>query len=237
MDVVCDPIDGRNLLAQGHPDAIAVAGLAPRGCMWAPSPGVYMDKVVVDRDVAAHLVPECLDAPAAWTLALVARIKDKPVRDLVVFVLNRPRHHNLIEEIRAAGARAILRTDGDIAGALLAATPGNGVDLLMGIGGVSEGVIAACAVKALGGGMLGRLAPQSDEEQAEVEAAGLDLDQILTCQGIVASDEIYFAVTGITDGSQLAGVRYMGAMAETESLVLRSETGTRRVIHAEHLLE
>jgi fructose-1,6-bisphosphatase II len=236
MDVVVDPIEGRNLLAQGHPDAISVAAVAPRGSMWAPGAGVYMDKIVVDREAAAALVPECMDAPAAWTLALVARVKDKPLRDLVVFVLNRPRHRNLIEEIRAAGARAVLRTDGDIAGAMLAASLDIGVDLLMGIGGLSEGVIAACAVKAMGGGMLGRLAPQSEEERAAVEAVGLDTRAVVDCDTLIASREIFFAATGITAGRLLAGVRYRRDCAETESLVLRCETGTRRLIRAEHRL-
>jgi fructose-1,6-bisphosphatase II len=237
MDVVVDPIEGRNLLAQGHPDAISVLGVAPRGTMWSPVPAVYMDKIVVDREAAGALVPECLDAPAAWTLALVARVKDKPVRDLVVFVLNRTRHRHLIEEIRAAGARAVLRTDGDVAGALLAGTPGIGVDLLMGIGGVSEGVMTACAIKAMNGGMLGRLAPQSEEERAAVQAAGLDLKQILTADELVAGDQVFFTATGITDGSLLTGVRYRGGEAETESLVLRCETGTRRHIRAQHALD
>jgi fructose-1,6-bisphosphatase II len=236
-DVVVDPIDGRNLLAQGHPDAISVVAVAPRGSMWSPSAGVYMDKIVVDREAVDALVPECMDAPAAWTLALVARVKDKPVRDLVVYVLNRPRHEHLIEEIRAAGARAVLRTDGDISGALLAAAPDIGVDLLMGIGGLAEGVISACAVKAMGGGMLGRLAPQSEEEQVAVEAEGLDTGRILDCHGLVASQEIFFAATGITDGRLLAGVRYRRGCADTESLVLRCETGTRRLIRAEHALQ
>lgn len=234
MDVVVDPIDGTTLLAQGRSGAISVVGAAPRGSMWAPAPAAYMEKIVVDRDVAPALVPECLDAPAAWTLALVARIKKKEVRDLVVFVLDRPRHRHLIEEIRAAGARVALRTDGDIAGAILAALPGTSIDLLLGIGGVAEGVTAACAVRALGGCMLGRLAPQSPEERAAVAAAGLDLDRILTCKEIVRSDEIFFAATGIADGPLLDGVRYQSGRASTHSLVLRGETGTLRRIYAEH---
>jgi fructose-1,6-bisphosphatase II len=237
MDVVVDPVEGRRLLAKGHPDAIAVAGVAPRGSMWAPAAAIYMEKLVVDRHVAEALVPECLDAPAAWTLALVARVKDKAVRDLIVFVLDRPRHQHLVEEVRTAGARVMLRTDGDVAGALMAASPDIGVDVLMGIGGVPEGVIAACAVKAMKGGMLGRLAPQSDEEWAAVRRSGLDADQILTCHELVSSDEIFFSATGITTGTLLSGVRYHGTKAGTESLVLRSETGTRRVIHAEHRVE
>jgi fructose-1,6-bisphosphatase II len=237
MDVVVDPIEGRNLLAWGRPDAIAVAGIAPHGSMWSPVPAIYMEKIVVGPEVASALVPECMGAPAAWTIALVARARQKAVRDLVVFVLDRPRHRHLIEEIRAAGARAVLRTDGDVAGALLAATPDSGVDLLMGIGGVPEGVIAACAIKAVGGGMLGRLAPQSDEERAAVQAAGLDTKQILTCHELVSSNEIFFAATGITRGALSSGVRYHGNRAETDSLVIRAETGTRRIIRAEHLIE
>jgi fructose-1,6-bisphosphatase II len=236
IDVVVDPIEGRNLLALGRPDAIAMAGVAPRGSMWTPRPAVYMEKIVVDREAAEALVPECMNAPAAWTLALIARAKGKLVRDLVVFVLERPRHGHLIAEIRAAGARAMLRSDGDVAGALMAATPDIGVDVLMGVGGVSEGMIGACAVKAMRGGMLARLAPQSGEERAAIQAARLDTRRILTCDELVSTDKIFFAATGITDGSLLSGVKYHGNEARTESLVLRCETGTRRVIHAEHVL-
>jgi fructose-1,6-bisphosphatase II len=237
MDVVVDPIDGRNLLAQGRSGAIAVAAVAPRGSMWSPATAVYMEKIVVDQEAADALVPECMDAPAAWTLALVGRVKKKAVRDLVVFVLERPRHHDLIEEIRMAGARVLLRADGDISGALLAASSRSRVDILMGVGGVPEGVIAACAVKSMGGAMLGRLAPQSEEEQAAVNAAGLHIGQIVTCDQLISSDEIFFAATGITDGMLLSGVHYHGTRAETESLILRCETGTRRVIHSEHRTE
>jgi fructose-1,6-bisphosphatase II len=237
MDVVVDPIEGRRLLALGRPDAMAVAGVAPRGSMWAPRAALYMEKLVVDRQVAEALVPECLDAPAAWTLALIARVKNKGVRDLVVFVLGRPRHKHLIDEVRTAGARVMLRSDGDVAGALMAASPDIGVDVLMGIGGVPEGVIAACAVKAMRGGMLGRLAPQSDNEWTAVRQARLDTDQILTCDQLVSSNEIFFSATGITKGSLFSGVWYHGTEARTESLVLRSETGTRRTINAEHRVD
>jgi len=236
MDVVVDPIEGRNLLARGHPDAIAVAGVAPRGSMWSPAPAVYMEKIVVGREAAEALVPECLDAPAAWTLALIARVNKKAVRDLVVFVLDRPRHRDLIEEIRTAGARTMLRSDGDVAVALMAASPHANVDVLMGVGGVPEGVIAACAVKAMQGGMLGRLAPQDAEEQATIRAAGLDANQILTCSELVVGNEVFFAATGITNGSLLGGVRYSGNHADTESLVLRCETGSLRIIRSEHLI-
>jgi fructose-1,6-bisphosphatase II len=237
MDIVLDPIDGRSMLAQGRSGAIAVAAAAPRGAMWAPTPAVYMEKLAVNREAARSLAPECMDAPAAWTLALIARVKHKEVRDLVVFVLDRPRHADLIEEIRAAGARVMLRGDGDIAGALLAASPEGRVDILMGIGGVSEGVIGACAVKALGGAMIVRLAPQSDAERAAVAAVGLDTQRILSCNELIASDQLYFAATGITDGPLLSGVRYQGDRAETQSIVLRYDTGTRRVILTEHASE
>ncbi|MFQ5614374.1 MAG: class II fructose-bisphosphatase [Anaerolineae bacterium] len=237
MDVVVNPIDGAGLVARGHPGAISVAGVASHGSMWSPNPAVYMDKIIVGREAAEVLVPECMDAPAAWTLALVARAKEKAVRDLVVFVLERPRHYDLIEEIRAAGARVLLRSDGDIGGALMAITPRVDVDILMGIGGVAEGVIAACAVRAVGGSMLGRIAPQSEEEWAAVRAANLDAGQILTCKELVSSDEIFFAATGITAGELLPGVRYHGNRAELHSLIIRSETRTQRFIHAEYQLE
>ncbi|GAB4425909.1 MAG: fructose-bisphosphatase class II family protein [Chloroflexi bacterium OHK40] len=237
VDVVVDAIDGRRLLAQGRPGAVAVAAVASRGAMWAPATAAYMEKLVVDRHVAPHLVPECLDAPAAWTLGLIARSKGKAVRDLVIFVLERPRHKDLIDEIRAAGARVMLADDGDVSGAILAAMPDGPVDALMGIGGAAEGVIAACGVKALGGGMLARLAPQSDEERRAAIAAGFDLRQILALEDLVAGEQIFFVVTGITDGLLLKGVHYQGDRASTNSLILRSETRTRRVIFAEHLLE
>jgi fructose-1,6-bisphosphatase II len=237
LDVVVDPIDGGRLLAQGLPGAISVAAIAPRGSIRSLYPAIYMDKIVADREVARALVPECLDAPAAWILALIARLKKKEIRDLVVFMLDRPRHAALIEEIRTAGARVMLRSDGDIAGALLAASVHSGVDLLMGAGGVPEGIIAACAIRSLGGAMLGRLAPQSDAERAACQAAGLDTLQVFTADDLVPSDELFFAATGITDGPLLAGVRYQGQQAETHSLLLRCETHTRRQIHAEHLLE
>jgi fructose-1,6-bisphosphatase II len=237
MDVLLDPIDGTESVVRGYPGAISVASVAPRGSMWSPTPAIYMEKIIVDQEIASFLVPECMDAPAAWTLALIARAKNKAVRDLQVIVLDRPRHYNLIEEIRTAGARVLLRSDGDTAGALIAATPGKGADVLMGIGGVPEGVAAACAVKAVGGGMLGRLAPQSEEERRAIEAAGLDVKQVLTCNELVASDQIFFAATGVTDGPILAGVEYQGRVARTHSLIIRCKTGVRRMIQTEYRLE
>jgi fructose-1,6-bisphosphatase II len=168
---------------------------------------------------------------------LIARAKKKAVRDLQVIVLDRPRHQDLIEEIRTAGARVLLTYDGDTAGALIAATPHIGADMLMGIGGVPEGVTAACAVKAMRGAMLGRLAPQNAQERAAIEAAGLDLNRILSCDELVSSNKIFLAATGITPGPLLEGVRYRGAEAQTQSLLIRAETGTRRMIQAEHIIE
>jgi fructose-1,6-bisphosphatase II len=196
-----------------------------------------MEKIIVDREAADFLVPECMNAPAAWVLALVARVKNKAVRDLQVILLDRPRHYDLIEEIRTAGARVLLRSDGDTAGALIAVTPGVGADMLMGVGGVPEGVTVACAVKATSGAMLGRLSFQSDEEQAAIHAAGLDSKRILSCNELVASNQIFFAATGVTDGPLLAGVEYHGRVAKTHSLLIRSETKVRRLIHAEHILK
>jgi fructose-1,6-bisphosphatase II len=234
VDVVVDPIEGTSSVVQGHPGAISMVTVAPRGSMWSPKPAVYMDKIVVDRDAAGALVPECMEAPAAWTLALIARAKKKAVRDLQVIILDRPRHYDLIEEIRSAGARVLLRADGDTAGALIAATPQAGADVLMGVGGVPEGVTAACAVRSLGGGILGRLAPQSQEEREAIETAGLSTQEILTCHELVTNSEIFFAATGVTHGPILAGVQYHGNQAKTHSMVLRGETGTRRFIHTNH---
>jgi fructose-1,6-bisphosphatase II len=206
--------------------------------MWHPPPdAIYMEKIVVDREAAEALVPECMDAPAAWTLALVARVKNKPVRDLTVVVLNRPRHHDLIEEIRAVGARILLRSEGDAEGALEAAISGTGADILMGIGGVSEGVIAACAVKAVGGAMLARLSPQSEEEEALVREADVDGERIRNCHDLVTSDDVFFAATGITSSRLLRSIRYRGQHVETHSLLIRAATGTVRFIQAEHVID
>jgi fructose-1,6-bisphosphatase II len=235
MDVVLDAIDGVRILARSHSDAISVIGAAPRGAMLSLFPANYLEKIIVDHEAAAALVPECMDAPAAWTLALVARVKKKSVRDLVVFVLDRPRHQDLIQEIRAAGARILLRSDGDVAAALATLTCSR-ADLLMGTGGVPEGLITACAVKSLGGAMLSRLAPQSDEERARVVNAGLDTRKIYTCDDLVATNDIFIAATGITDGAVLSGVRYQGDEGHTESLVLRCQTGSQRIIQSIHKL-
>lgn len=236
-DLAVDPIDGTRLLAEGKPGAISVVAVAPRHSIWASGPVEYLDKIVVDRDAAHVLVPECMDAPAAWTLALIARAKKKPVRDMTVVVLQRLRHHDLIEEIRATGARILLRQEGDAEGALEAAMSGAGVDVLMGVGGASQGVLSACAVRSLRGGMLARLAPQSAEERAAISQAGLDTARVLTVADLVTSDDIFFAATGITGTALLPGIAYKGSHAETHSLLIRAKTKTRRFIQAEYALE
>lgn len=237
VDVVADPIDGTGLLVRGRPGAISLVGVTPRGCMWSPAPAVYMEKIVVDAEAAHALVPECMDAPAGWTLALVARVKGKAVRDLTVRVLDRPRHKDLINEIRQAGARVILMNQGDAAGALDAVMPDSNADILWGIGGAPEGVIAACAVKALNGEMLARLAPQSPEEVLAVREAGLDARRIYMIDEIVTGNEVFFAATGITNSALLQSVKYRGNVAYTHSLLLRSRTHTRRFITAEFQVE
>ncbi len=234
VDLVVDPIDGTQSLVRGRPGAISLVGIAPRGSMWSPVPAIYMEKIIVDRRAASVLTPECMDAPAAWTLALIARVKEKAVRDLTVIVLDRPRHKHLIDEIRATGARILLRDEGDAEGSLVVTSPETGVDVLMGIGGASQGVIAACSVQAMEGAMLARLAPQSDEEMAAVREAGLDPTRILTAAEIISSDEIFFAATGITHSRLLPAMQFHGTHATTHSLLMRAETGTRRFIVAEH---
>jgi fructose-1,6-bisphosphatase II len=237
MDVVVDAIDGTALLTRGLPGALSVAGIAPRDAMWAPYPATHMEKIIVGPSAAHVLVPECMDAPAAWTLALVARAKKKAVRDLVVFVLSRPRHQDLIEEIQATGARVMALSQGDIAGALMVANHDVKVDILMGTGGISEGIVAACAVKSLRGAMLGRVMPIDAEEVIMLKEAGIDCTEILTHNEIIIGCDIFFAATGITEGVLLSGVHYHGNMVEAESMVIRCKTGTRRNIHVEHTMD
>lgn len=234
VDVAVDPVEGTSLLARGAPDALSVVGVAPRGAMWSPGPAFYMEKLVVGRDARDAIHPGLLDASVEEILGVVAEAKGKPVAETTVFVLDKPRHQERIAALRAAGARVLLRTDGDVAGALMAAREGSGVDLLLGIGGTPEGVIAACAVQALGGAMLARLAPQKPDEIDAVRAAGLDTRRVLTERGLVASDDVFFAATGITDGVLLPGVRYTRGGATTASLVMRGKTGTIRTVLAEH---
>ncbi len=236
VDLVVDPIDGTKLLVKGMPGAVSFVAVAPRDTMWSPVPAIYMDKIIVDKGAASALVPECLDAPAAWTLALVARAKEKAIHDVTVVVLNRPRNQDLIEEIRTAGARVLLQEEGDSEGALVAAVTHTSVDMLMGIGGAAQGLMSACIAKATDGAMLGRLAAQSEEERLAVEAADLDADRILTESDLVAGDEIFLAVSGITQTRLLKELQFFSDRAVVHSLLIRSETRTRRFILAEHFM-
>jgi fructose-1,6-bisphosphatase II len=235
VDVLVDPIDGTSLVTKGYPGAISAVAIAPRGSIWCPFPAVYMEKVIVDRDTAAALVPETLDAPVAWTLALIARAKSKPVRDLDVVVLERDRHAELVQEIRATGARVWFH-QADTEGALLAAMAGKTADVALGIGGALETMLAACAVRALRGGMMARLAPQSTAEREALEEAGHDVNRIYTVQDLVSSDEVFLSATGVTRSDLFREVDFHGETADFDSLLIRGETGTRRFVHTEQFL-
>jgi fructose-1,6-bisphosphatase II len=231
--VAVDPIDGTRLAANGMPNAISVIAVSARGSMYDPSAVFYMSKLVTGRE-AAGVVD--IEAPPSANIAAVARAKHGSRHDVTVVILDRPRHADLISQVRAAGARIKLITDGDVAGAIMAARDGTGIDLLLGIGGTPEGIIAACAIKCLGGVILGQLAPRDDAERARALDAGHDLSRVLTTDDLVTSDDAFFAATGITDGELMAGVRYRAGGATTESLVMRARSGTLRNIHSEHQL-
>jgi fructose-1,6-bisphosphatase II len=232
-DVAVDPIDGTRLTANGMPDAVSVLAVSARGAMYDPSAVFYMSKLVTGPE-AADVVD--IDAPPRANVAAVARAKHCSPHDVTVIILDRPRHAGLIREVRDAGARIKLITDGDVAGAIMAARAGTGIDLLLGVGGTPEGVIAACAVKCLGGIILGKLAPTDDAERGRALDAGHDLDRVLTTDDLVASDDAFFAATGITNGELLAGVKYKAGGATTNSLVMRARSGTVRTITSEHQL-
>jgi len=234
MDVAVDPVEGTNLLAYGRPNAISVIGLAPKGSMFLPGPSFYMRKLVVP--VEAKDVVD-LDAPVEDNLKRIAKALGKDVDDLLVFVLDKPRHKELIDAIRRAGARITLHTDGDVAGSLMAIDPDDGVDVMMGTGGTPEGVLSACAIRALGGRMLARLDPQKEGEKRALAEAGIDCRQILTEAMLVASDDTYFAASGISGGTFLNGVHYTGTHAICHSMVMRGKTGTMRRIETRIQLE
>jgi fructose-1,6-bisphosphatase II len=232
-DVAVDPIDGTRLTANGMPDAIAVLAVSARGSMYDPSAVFYMSKLVTGP-AAADAVD--IEAPAADNIAAVARAKGCSASDVTVVILDRPRHERLIAEVRAAGARIKLITDGDVAGSIMAARDGTGVDLLLGVGGTPEGIITACAIKCLGGVIQARLAPRDEAERDKALAAGHDLRHVLTTDDLVTSEDAFFAATGITDGELMAGVRFRAGGANTHSLVMRARSGTIRNIHSEHQL-
>jgi fructose-1,6-bisphosphatase II len=235
VDVAVDPIDGTTLAAKGMANAISVLAVSPRGSMYDPSAVFYMEKLATGPE-AADVVD--IRYPVAENIAQVAKAKGSTPEDVTVVLLDRPRHQGLVDEIRATGARIKFITDGDVAGAIMAARPDTGVDLLLGIGGTPEGIIAACAMKCLGGVIQGRLWPTDDDERQRAVDAGHDLDPdaVLSTDDLVTGDDVFFVATGITDGELMKGVRYRAGGASTHSLVMRSRSGTIRSITSDHKL-
>ena len=233
-DVAVDPIDGTTLMSKGMPNAIAVLAATERGAMFDPSAVFYMEKLAVGPE-AADVID--ITAPVAENIRRVAKAKHTDVSDVTVCILDRARHADLVKAVRQAGARIHFISDGDVAGAISAARPNTGVDMLIGIGGTPEGIIAACALKCMGGAIQGRLWPRDDEERAKAVAAGHDLDRVLTTNDLVSGDNAFFCATGITDGDLLRGVHYRTGGATTQSIVMRSKSGTVRMIDGFHRLE
>lgn len=232
VDIAVDPLEGTTPTARGMPNALSVIALSERDTMFDPGPCFYMQKLAGGPEVADLLD---LDRPIGETLQRVAQRRGVELSDVMVAMLDRPRHEEGIDEVRRAGARVRLISDGDVAAALLAVDPDSPVDLLWGVGGTPEGVISAAAIKCLGGQLVGRLWPRDDEERRVVLEAGYDLERQLTVDDLVRSDNCFFSATGVTDGDVLQGVRYQGAAgASTESLVMRSRSGTVRRVHARH---
>jgi fructose-1,6-bisphosphatase II len=232
VDVAVDPLEGTRLTALGMPSAIAVIALAERGAMFDPGPCVYMEKIAGGPEIA-DLID--LDRPLPETLSLIAERKRIDIRDVMVVMLDRERHEDAMREVREAGARVRLILDGDVSAAMLAVSDNSSVDLLWGIGGTPEGVISAAAIKCIGGELLGRLWPRNEEERRAAVDAGYDLTKVLTADDLVSGDDVFFSASGVTDGDVLQGVRYQGDRgATTESLVMRSRSGTVRRISARH---
>lgn len=234
VEIAVDPIDGTTPLAKGTENAIATVALAPKGAMFDPGPFVYMDKIAVGPACRGRID---LERPLADNLRAISQGLGKRLEDVTVIVLDRPRHDALITHVRACGARIRLIGDGDVAGALMTAWPDSGVDVLLGVGGTPEGVLAACALRAMGGEIQGKLHARNEQERARGVALGYDFDRVLTMEDLVASDDVFFAATGITDGGLLSGVKYDRHGARTDSLVVRGLTGTVRQIRAVHSFE
>ncbi len=234
VDVAVDPIDGTRPLAFGRSNALAMVALAPRGTMFDPGPFLYMNKLAVGVEAKGVID---IEKPIADNLKAIAKAKGRNVEDLTTIILDRPRHDDMIAEIRKAGARIRQIPDGDVAAALMTAWPDSGVDVLLGIGGTPEGVIAACALRAMGGEIQGKLYARDESELRRGRDAGFDFDRVLTIDDLVSSEDVFFATTGITDGELLKGVRYQGGHITTESLVVRGLTGTIRRITATHSVE
>ena len=227
VDIAVDPLEGTTLTAKGQPNALATFAIAPRGTMFNPGPAVYMEKLAGGSDIADLL---SLDTPIEDLLAAVAERKGCAVRDIGVVVLDRERHFEQVARMRAAGAGVRMIPDGDVAGSLMAVRPGTGIDLLWGVGGTPEGVLSASAIRSVGGRIIGRLWPRTDEEAAAITAAGLDLQRVLDTDDLVGSQDTYFAATGVSDGDLVRGVRFAPDHAQTETLVLRGACRTQRVI-------
>jgi fructose-1,6-bisphosphatase II len=233
VDIAVDPIDGTRLLAQGMPNSITTVAIAERGALLASPDVMYMQKIAVGPEAAGAID---IEDGVASNLERIAAAKGREIPDLTVVVLDRPRHEAIIREVREVGARIKLITDGDVAGAVMAAMPGTGIDVLIGVGGAPEAVIAACAIKCIGGDIQCKLWPRNDAEWAVVREKGIDVDRVLTCGDLVAGEHVFFAATGITDGELLKGVHYFGGGATTQSLVMRAKSGTVRRIDATHRL-
>ena len=233
MDIAVDPVDGTRLMAEGRPNAISVIAAAERGTMYDPSAVFYMNKLVVGPEAAGKVD---INKPVAFNINAVAEAKGLRPQEVTVVVLDRPRHDELIKEIREAGAKVRLIMDGDVAGAIAAAQDSNSIDLLMGIGGTPEAIITACALKCMGGEIQGKLWPTDEEEAERARAAGHDLDRVLFTNDLVTSENCYFAATGVTNGDMLDGVSYRANSATTRSMVMRSKSGTVRYLESIHQL-
>ncbi len=234
VDVAVDPIDGTRPLAFGRTNSLATVAIAPRGTMFNPGPFVYMNKLAVGPEAKGRIN---IEKSITENLKAIAKGMHKDVEDITTIILDRPRHDAMIAEIRSVGARIRIIPDGDVAAALMTAWPGSGVDVLIGIGGTPEGVLAACALRAMGGEIQGKLFARDADELRRGQEAGYDFDKILTIDDLVSSEDVFFAATGITDGELLQGVRYFGDGAKTDSLVVRGLTGTVRQIIATHRID
>jgi len=231
FDVAVDPIDGTRPLAFGRSNSLATVAIAPRGSMFDPGPFVYMNKLAVGPEAKGTIN---IERSITDNLKAIAKAKRKDVEDLTAIILDRDRHNDMVKEIRTAGARLRQIPDGDVAAALMTAWPNSGVDVLVGVGGTPEGVIAACALRAMGGEIQGKLYARDDDELRRGNEAGYDFDKVLTMDDLVSSEDVFFTATGITDGELLKGVRYFGEGASTDSLVVRGLTGTVRQINSTH---
>jgi fructose-1,6-bisphosphatase II len=234
VDVAVDPLEGTRLTALGMPNAITTVALAERGTMFFPGAAVYMDKISCGPE-SADVID--IEAPPTENVRRVAKARGVSPSEIAVVVLDRPRHEGLIAELREAGAKVLLITDGDVAPAIAASQPGTGVDMLMGIGGTPEGVLSAAALKCVGGVIQGKLWPRNDEERQSLIDDGYDLDRVLTTDDLVGSQNVFFAATGVTTGALLSGVRYTRDGAATDSIVMRSRSGTVRRIEATHAFQ